>query len=348
MNLPPKDATELEIIEFLDDYNKQIHNAILEEKDYSTLINDLVGVNMWDRYLNLGKVIEAMHLSKVRYYAGTRDITHEINYIMDKVDTDCNDWDNIIDDINMDTESFRENVIEHKYETGDIVVDYMDMIDKLTDFPIYEDDLSKTLKNLKEHIQEMEKMYASSIRTVHLSLKLLTAQERKILKKSENSSEVIALITELINRWGKKKKDEAKKKDKEFIRDTIITGKNKVEAGYKINTLLENIGVYRKQYYRFLHEDTYPTKMLVLAIALYLIPNNPDRIEEFMNVFGYSINSNIMFITHRDISPDEKIYMYDRDVRKLLSSGLDTEIIVMLLAEKNNKVKKSSSSKNFS
>lgn len=344
MILPPKNATEYEIIEFLDDYNKQIHNAILEKKDYSTLINNLVNVNMWDRYFNLGKAIEAMHLTKVRFYAGTRDITHEVNYILEKVDTDCADWDNFITDTNNDTDSHRENVIEHIYETNDTVVDYIDMIDRLTDFPIYEDDLSKTLKNLKEHIQEMEKMYSSNVRAYHLSLKVLSAQERKLLKNTENSSEVITLITELINRWGKRKKNE----DKEYESETITTERTKVDGGYKINTLLENIGVYRKQYYRFLHEDTYPTRLLVLAMGLYLIPNTPERIEEFMNVFGYSINSNIMAITHRDISPNEKIYMYDRDVRKLLCSGLDTEIIVMLLAEKNNVVKKSASSRHFS
>ena len=35
------------------------------------------------------------------------------------------------------------------------------------------------------------------------------------------------------------------------------------------------------------------------------------------NVFGYSINSNIMAITHRDISPNEKIYMYDKSTKKI-------------------------------
>lgn len=344
MTFPPKEASAMELIDFLMDYNHQIHNAILEGRDHMTLINDLIEVEMGETYRHFREAVTALHFSKLRYYAGTRDITYEVEHVLDSTYIEDADLDTYLLEAKDTVYGEMENVIN--YLDGKTYVDtppiiYLEMLEKLFDFPVCEGAPFKTLTNMKVYIQEVEKALLNTTHYFKLPLVMLSKDEKKLLQTTDKTKDIEDLVKKIFDSDGGTKY--AKKKGARNI-----SGENGRGSYYTINRHLEAMGVYRKQYYRFIGEGTFPSRALILAMALYFVPNENYYVEDFMNVFGYSIKSNVMSIAHKEITPMKVVRMLDKDVRKILNSGLDTDIILMLLAEKNIEVKKSASSKNFS
>ncbi|MBE5851892.1 MAG: hypothetical protein E7299_02920 [Lachnospiraceae bacterium] len=344
MTFPSANAKTMEYVDFLIEYNHQIHNAILEGQDYRTLINDLIEAQLGAKYTSFRDAVAALHFCKLRYYAGTRDITYEVEHVLDSADIEDADLDAYLLEAKETVYGEMENFIN--YLEGKTYVDtppilYDKMLEKLYDFPICEASPLKTITNMKVYLQKLEEAFLDTTHYFKLPLVMLSNDEKKLLQSTTKTNEIEGLVQKIFDSDGGT--TYAKKKGARNI-----SGETGRGSHYTINRHLEAMGVYRKQYYRFLGDGTIPSRILILAIALYLVPNHTFDIEDFMNIFGYSIKSNVMSIAHKDISPNKKVLLLDKDIRKILYSGLDTDIILMLLAEKNNAVKNSASSKNFS
>lgn len=345
MLLPSKDADAMELVNFINSYNRDIHTAMLEGDDYRGLIDDLIRVDLYKRYPKFCDAMKAIHTTKRRYYVGTRDITDEVNHVLDNMTayTDS-DLQHTIEDADLLIEGNQEAVIYYLdgEDLGEDIeaVKYLKSLEKVLDFS-YDETNSKS-RNIWEFttwIERLETRYRDTIECTYLPLLALTAEEKKTIKKSEDTTEVEALILKIFQKWNLVNKGASK-----YARNATATGGDEGVGSYTINRHLESMGVYRKQYYNFISKkELVASKKLVLAMGLYFVPNEIDSMEKFMNAFGYSLKSNIA----TTIESDTGEYMLDSEIRKLLRSGLDTELIVMLIAEKSNEVKKSAAS-NFS
>lgn len=352
MKLPERSASTDEIIEFLVDINFEIHNTILEDGDYYSLIDDLIEADIGNHCYAFSDATTALHVSKTRIYADQRDVTHEANHVYLEMSYGVSsDLGRLILEGEDNEKNSQEEVFDYldlKYKEIEIIPTglansalHLWNLDYLKDFPINAGNPVKgTVEDLKRHIRELEKSYLKTMSAIYLPLDVLTTAERKILRTTPHTEEIELLIGKIFANWDKRKNGVVNS----IPSARVIPGTSQ----YTINRHLESLGIYRKQYHRFIKEQTLPTKKLALGMALYFAPNNFEWIEQFMNVFGYSISSNIMAITEENICTTKSAVILDRDIRKILNSGLDSDIILMLLSEKSRKVKKSSSSKNFS
>ena len=341
-----------ELISVINSNNRDIYHTMLEGGDYRSMIEDMIEADLGEHCYNFATAMKAIHTTRRRFYVGTRDITNEVLYVWDNeyFDVDSDLQHTMEDDENIalgnqasviayvdDREIFEE-------DKTPAPVKYLQMLDMIYDFPI--DESKGHLQNLnkfKAYLQKLEMMYLSTISCMYLPQLVLTSVEKKTLKKSEDTAEVNALILKIFENWGVANKSAGK-----YARNAVAAGNDEGIGSYKVNRHLEKMGIYRKQYYRFLAEGAVPSKRLVLGLALYFAPNEEESIERFMNAFGYSLKSNVMSLAEKDEHKTKRTQMQDRYVRKLLHSGLDTELILMLIAEECNEVKKSASSPNFS
>lgn len=350
MLVPAKDADAMELVNYINSYNQDIFDTILEGGDYMSLVNDLIKADLYGRCDNFVKAMKAIHTNRRRYYVGNRDITHEVNHVLEYLPSyKDSDLQHTIEDIDLAIEEGQEFVIaylEGQDSGGELTtsaIAYLKMFDKLIDFPY--DDAKGRATNIQEFkwlIQRMEEKYLDTIECTYLPLLALTPAEKKAIKNSTDTAEVEKLILKIFNNWSL-----VNKKASKYATNFTATGKIEGVGAYKINRHLETIGIYRKQYYNLLSkEGLIANKKLVLGMALYFAPNDVESVEQFMNAFGYSLKPNVMTTIESDTGTTK--YMLDREVRQLLRSGLDTELILMLIAEKSNEVKKSASSPNFS
>lgn len=345
MTFPKKNASAMDIITFLKDYNILIHNAILAGKDYTSLIGDLVDANLYENCFNFSDATVAIHTTKLRYFVNKRDVTHDVNYIWDDIPVDNKDLTNQFDALVLTTESEQENVIAYlnNKDDPDAYVDtqavlYLKQLDKLLHFQTTDEkNYSENLQDFKLLLQQLEKEYYYTGQSLFLPLCGLSTYDNKIIQYTEATEELDNLLYAIFENW-----DTVNPYAPKYATPPIAIATPGVGSHYNLNSHLESMGLYRKQYYRFCNGDVYPAKKLVLGMALYFAPNNPDDIEDFMNAFGYSLRSNVFEITEKKLADSPKNTLLDKDIRKLLSSGLDTELITMLIGEKSNTVKKNS------
>lgn len=350
MIIPSKTASAIELVNFINSYNQDIYDTLLEGGEYMPLIEDLIKANLYDNCYNFVNAMKAIHTNRRRYYAGARDITHEVNHVLENLTEYENlDFQHTIEDIDLLIESSQEYVIaylegmELEQEDKTASIKYLEMFDQLIDFPYdAKKDRARNLWDFKRHIERMEEKFLDTIECTYLPLLALTSEEKKMIKTSPDTELVEELILKIFNNWGLINKSAGK-----YARNLTATGKVDGVGAYKINRHLETMGIYRKQYYNFLSKtDLVASKKLTLGMALYFAPNDVESVEDFMNALGYSLKPNVMSTIEGDTG--SKKYMLDSEVRRLLRSGLDTELILMLIAEKSNEVKKSASSPNFS
>lgn len=349
MKRPANNAPAEEIIDFLSSYNFKIHNTILEGGDYFTLIDELIDAELGNNCYGYVDAMTALHVSKTRIYADKRDVTHEANHVYKEMSV-CKDLGSLMVEAEENERGNQEYALEFmedkekfKASTASVgaSIQHLLMLETLYEFPINaKSPVKGTVLDLRKHIKKMETTYLDTASAIYLPLDVLTSAERNILRTTSSTEEVELLISKIYENWDKRKNG--------MVNSIPSARLVSCHSQYTINRHLETIGTYRRQYHRFVKEQTLPTKKLALGMALYFAPNDFETIEQFMNAFGYSLKSNIMAVSEENIATTKNVVLLDRDIRKILNSGLDTDLILMLLAEKSRKVKKSASSKNFS
>lgn len=353
MYIPKRTASATEILDFLDLYNQDIYKAIYEKKDYRSLIDKLIELDAGNYFYNFHTAMKAKHISKIKIYAGTRDVTHEFFYV----------WNYVSFDVSSELESMIKSEFENDSGVQELIVDclegtgstpgnvpkllkyYINYLDKLIHFSSTRiEGYLNNYENFVKLLDETQNSYDSTINKYFLPISRLSPSEKKLLRTTTDSQVVIELIIKIFESFATPSKVYKRYVNACVYERFFING----TTTYSINKHLEDLGIYRKQYYRYLKEGTTPKKYLVLCIALFIAPSDFESIGEVMNVFGYSLKSAYMYCSHRKQDDPKKIGIYDYEMRKLLNSGLDLDLIKMEMNVNMPKVKKSKSTPNFS
>lgn len=353
MYVPKPNANTMEIIDFLDIVNKDIYKAIYEKKDYRYIMNKLIDLDAENYFYNFHTAIKTQHISKLQIYAGTRNVTHEFHYVWDYVDFDRHpDLQSTIEDVFTSNRSVQEMIIDCLEETetspeivSNVLNYYINYLDRLINFTSSRfDSYVNHYISFTKLLDETQKSYNSTINKYFLPIFRLSPSEQKLLRTTTDSQVVIELITKILESFATPSKAYKRYTKSVVYERVFIDG----TTTYSINKHLEDLGIYRKQYYRYLTEGTTPKKYLVLCIALFIAPSDFESIEEVMNIFGYSLKSAYMYSSHRKQEDSGRIGIYDYEMRELLNSGLDLDLIKMEMMVDMEKVKKSKSTPNFS
>lgn len=352
MYIPKRSASATEILDFLDIVNKDIYRAIYEKGNYRSLMYELIELDAENYFYNFHTAMKTQHISKLQIYAGTRNVTHEFHYVYDCVNFDMSpDMDSMIQDLFQSNSSVQERIVdcleetETSPETVSKLLDYyINHLDKLINFSANRfNGYVNSYVDFVKLLDETQNVYNSTINAYFLPISRLSKAEQKLLRTTTDSQVVIELITKILESFATPSK--VYKSSKAIVYERVFT---EGTANYSINKHLEDLGIYRKQYYRYLTEGTTPKKYLALCIALFIAPSDFESIEEVMNIFGYSLKSPYMYSSHRKQEFSGKIGIYDYEMRELLNSGLDLDLIKMEMMVDMEKVKKSKSTPNFS
>lgn len=194
---------------------------------------------------------------------------------------------------------------------------YINYLDKLIHFSSTRmEGYLNNYENFVKLLDETQNSYDSTINKYFLPISRLSPSEKKLLRTTTDSQVVIELITKILESFATPSK--VYKNSKAIVYERVFT------------------------------EGTTPKKYLALCIALFIAPSDFESIEEVMNIFGYSLKSAYMYSSHRKQEFSGKIGIYDYEMRELLNSGLDLDLIKMEMMVDMEKVKKSKSTPNFS
>lgn len=341
MGLPDKKTSEIEIIGYLQERNTEIHNTILENGDYMSLVQKMVTENISTHCINSLTAKTALYLSKMRYYANTRDVTYEFLHILNDEEHN-NEFEQALNDIDTELAGIQENIIN--YCNGDSFIPtpetkYLDEVWN-TDIFKYDNTMGyrKNFKALKDMVMRLEKLFLNTTHCMYLPVFCLNEKERHILKDTDDVEEVEKLLRKIIQEWGT-----VNSKASIHAKNRIITATAERGSKFNMNYHLETMGIYRKQYYRFLTNEEYtvPNWKTVFGMGLYFVPYDCEELNNFMNVFGYSLNSKLPMITHGSTVIEAST------IQDYMNAGIDTDIIRFLIEQKTEPTKKYST-KTFS